>query len=102
MAALFGFFENLIVSTARPPEAHPPSGLVKFYWYFLRQVRWNVAFLFAAGFAVAIIDAAIPVFIGRTVTLVSTAAPAHLLADAWPELSGMAILLLVLRPLALL
>jgi ATP-binding cassette subfamily B multidrug efflux pump len=102
MIGLFSFFENLIASTARPPEAHPPFGLMKFYWYFLRQVGWDVAFLFAAGFAVAIIDAAIPVFIGRMVTLVATAAPAQLLADSWPELLGMGFVLLILRPLALL
>src|ERR1700684_3055361 len=102
MIGLFSFFENLIASTARPPEAHPPFGLMKFYWYFLRQVGWNVVFLFVAGFAVAIIDATIPVFIGRMVTLVSTVTPAQLMADSWRQFAGMALVLLILRPLALL
>ena len=102
MTRLFCFFEKLIQPTAQPPAAHPPSGLVKFYWYFLRQVGWQITFLFAAGFAVAIIGTTVPVFIGKIVTIVSTATPARLLLDAWPELVGMILVLLILRPPALL
>ena len=51
-----------------------------------------------AGLAVALLDAMIPVFIGRLVTLVSTHAPATLLHDAWPQLLCMAAVLLLLRP----
>ena len=56
--------------------------------------------LFAAGFAVALLDITIPVFIGKIVTLVTTVRPADLLAQYWPLLAGMAAVLLVLRPLA--
>ena len=57
--------------------------------------------LFAAGFVVALLDSLIPVFIGRIVTLITSVKPQQLFDDHWPLLAGMAIVLLVLRPLAL-
>jgi ATP-binding cassette, subfamily B, multidrug efflux pump len=47
------------------------------------------------------LDASIPAFIGRVVSLVSTHAPATLLHDAWPQLATMAAVLLLARPAAL-
>ncbi|MFI5011044.1 MAG: ABC transporter ATP-binding protein [Hyphomicrobiales bacterium] len=99
---IFSFFENLIAATALPPEAPLPPRLLAFYWYFIRQIRGIVAWSFAAGFCVAVVDAAIPAFIGRIVTLVSTRGPASLLAQSWPEFLGMALVVLVARPGALL
>jgi ATP-binding cassette subfamily B multidrug efflux pump len=51
---------------------------------------------------VAIIDTTIPVFVGRVITLVSSHEPGSLLRDSWPPLLGMAFVLLVARPLAML
>src|SRR3569832_1099482 len=99
---LFRFFERLLDPTALPPEAPPPDGLAAFYWHYARQVRGLVAALFFAGLLVALCDVTIPLFIGRVVTRVSTQAPAALFAAAWPQLAGMAVVLLLLRPAALL
>src|SRR6267142_4886809 len=99
---VFRFFESLLEPTALPPEAPPPAGLAAFYWHYARQARRLVAALFVAGFIVAILDTTIPVFIGRVVTLVSSNAPGSLLQDNWPQLVGMALVLLVARPAALL
>jgi ATP-binding cassette subfamily B multidrug efflux pump len=99
---LFRYFERLLDPTSLPPEAPPPAGLAAFYWHYARQAWRVLAALFVAGFVVAALDTTIPVFIGRIVTLVSTHAPATLLADAWPQLLGMALVLLIARPSALL
>jgi ATP-binding cassette subfamily B multidrug efflux pump len=99
---VFRFFESLLEPTSLPPEAPPPSGLVAFYWHYVRQARGLIGLLFIAGFSVALLDATIPVFIGRVVTLVSNHAPGVFLAEAGPQLLGMALVLLVARPVAVL
>jgi ATP-binding cassette subfamily B multidrug efflux pump len=57
--------------------------------------------LFVVGFFVALLDSMIPVFIGRVVTLVTTSKPERLFADHGWMLVGMALVLLIVRPLAL-
>jgi ATP-binding cassette, subfamily B, multidrug efflux pump len=98
---MFHAFERFVPPTAAPPEAAPPQGLAAFYWHFARQAKGLFIALFAAGMCVAMLDSAVPVFIGRIVTLVSTHAPETLWQDAWPQLVGMAVVLLLLRPLAM-
>ncbi|HWZ69502.1 MAG TPA: ABC transporter ATP-binding protein [Stellaceae bacterium] len=99
---VFRFFEGLIEPTAIPPQGTPPAGLAAFYWHYARQARGLVAALFVAGFIVALIDTTIPVFVGRVITLVSNHKPGSLLRDSWPPLLGMAVVVLVARPLAML
>jgi len=97
---MFRIFEKSLAPTAIPGSAEPPPGLVAFYWYFARQAKGPFLALFAAGFAVALIDVMIPVFIGKVVTLVSNSKPEELLASSWPVLLAMALVLLLLRPAA--
>ncbi len=99
---LFRFFETLLEPTAIPPLGTPPAGLAAFYWHYARQARGLVVALFVAGFIVALIDTTIPVFVGRVITLVSSREPGALLSDSWPPLLGMAFVVLVARPLAML
>ena len=97
---MFRLFERWVKITSLPEGTTvPPTSLVGFYWHFARQTKPIFLALFAAGFAVALLDVMIPVFIGKVVTLVTQASPADLLAQYWPELAGMAVVLLVLRPL---
>ncbi len=101
------FFERLLLPTAPPPELAPPEAdspraLPRFYWHFVRQAPGLVAALFAAGLVVALLDTTIPVFIGRVASLVATHSPQSLLHDAGGQLLGMAAVLLLLRPAALL
>jgi ATP-binding cassette, subfamily B, multidrug efflux pump len=102
---MFRFFEHLVEPTEKPPDTPPPElgsphALVRFYWHFVRQVPKLLAALFVTGFIVALCDAAIPVFIGRIVTLVSSQQPATIWREAGWQLAGMALLLLVIRPAA--
>ena len=104
---MFTFFENLIDPTRRVPETPAPLltdswPLLRFYWHFLRQVRGQMAMLFAAGLLVALLDVSIPTMIGQLVGLVSANHPASLLGAHWRELLLMAAVLLVFRPAAIL
>ncbi|OWJ65773.1 ABC transporter ATP-binding protein [Inquilinus limosus] len=98
---MFRFFEARVLPTATGMPGQPPGSLLRFYWFFLRQVRGYYVALLGAGLTVALLDALIPVFIGRVVTLLSTVTPEALFADHWHLLAGMAAVLLICRPAAL-
>jgi ATP-binding cassette subfamily B multidrug efflux pump len=98
---MFSLFERLLKPTEMPEHPEPPPGLVGFYWHFAKQVKGLLIGLFVAGFFVALLDSLIPVFIGRVVTLITTSKPEQLFASYWHLLLAMAVVLLVLRPLAL-
>jgi ATP-binding cassette, subfamily B, multidrug efflux pump len=102
---MFRFFERLLEPTEKPPDAPPPElgsphALARFYWHFVRQIPGLLIALFVTGFVVALLDAAIPVFIGRIVTLVTSRSPESIWHIAGWQLLGMGLLLLVLRPIA--
>jgi ATP-binding cassette subfamily B multidrug efflux pump len=94
-------FEKLLTPTMVPPQPEPPASLFAFYWHFARQAKGLFALLFVAGFIVALLDATIPVFIGRVVTLITSTEPTRVFAEHWHLLLLMALVLLVARPLAL-
>ena len=98
---LFRFFEQRVNPTAAHAAA-PPAGLAAFFWHFVSQTKGLFAAMFATGLAVALIDTLIPVFIGRLVSLMEAADRAAALREAAPALIGMAAIVLVCRPLALL
>ncbi len=98
---MFAFFESRIRPTAMP-EAPPPGGLLAFYWHFVRQTKSLYAAMFATGLCVALVDTAIPVFIGKLVTLMGAADRAAAFAAAVPMLVGMGAVILIGRPLTLL
>jgi ATP-binding cassette, subfamily B, multidrug efflux pump len=95
-------FERLLDATAGEPLPPPTAGLVRFYWHFIRQVRALTAALFICGGLIAVLDTLIPAFIGRLVSLVSTATPDTLFRDHGAALAAMAAVLLIVRPLSFL
>jgi ATP-binding cassette subfamily B multidrug efflux pump len=97
---MFHLFERSLPPTSVTGSAAPPPGLLAFYWHYTRQAKALFIGLFAAGFVAALLDVAIPVFIGKVVTLVTTIKPDEVFAVAWPMLAGMAVVLLLLRPAA--
>jgi ATP-binding cassette, subfamily B, multidrug efflux pump len=99
--AMFSLFERLLKPTDPPERPEPPAALVAFFWHYAKQAKGLFIALFVVGFAVALLDTMIPIFIGRIVTLITTTKPETLFADFWPLLLAMALTLLVLRPLAL-
>src|SRR5436305_7497436 len=97
---MFRLFEKALDPTELPSQSQPPGGLVAFYWHFARQAKGLFAALFVAGFIVAVLDSSIPAFMGRIVTLITSGRPETLWSEHWPMLLGMAVVLIVLRPLA--
>src|SRR5437762_1682403 len=99
------YFERRLEPTAHSPEAPPPVlgspyALWRFYWHFVRQIPGPVLALFGTGFFVAVTDAAIPVCIGRIVSLISAQQPETMWREAGTQLMLMAVLFLVFRPAA--
>ena len=97
---MFSLFERLLKPTDLPEEAEPPPGFIAFFWHFARQAKGLFVALFAAGFVVALLDSTIPVFMGRIITLITATPPDQLFATFWPHLAGMAVVLLIARPIA--
>ncbi len=97
---MFAFFENRIRPTALPGTTPPPL-LLAFYWHYVRQAKGLFGAMFVTGVVVALVDTLIPQFIGRLVTLMQAADRATAFAHALPTLLGMAAVVMVLRPLAL-
>jgi len=60
---MFRYLQSRIRGTATVGGT-PPPGLIAFYWHFVRQTKGWYALMFATSLAVALIDTAIPVFIG--------------------------------------
>lgn len=98
---MFAYFENRVRPTAAPGTA-PPQGLLAFYWHYIGQSKHLFAAMFVTSLMVALIDTLIPVFIGKLVRLMEATDRAAALAQAMPSLLGMAALVLIGRPLALL
>ncbi len=93
--------EALLDPTGADPQPPPSSGLMRFYWHFVRQTRGPILALFATGLLVAMLDTSIPLFIGRVVGFVSTYRQDDLFGQVeWPLL-GMGAVLLLGRPLAM-
>jgi ATP-binding cassette subfamily B multidrug efflux pump len=92
------YFEQLI-DPFSPEEDEPPTGLLAFYRHFLMPVWPYVLALMAAGLLVSLAEVAIYSYVGRLVDLMAHGAPASFLSDHGWQLAGMALVVVVLRPL---
>jgi ATP-binding cassette subfamily B multidrug efflux pump len=95
---MFSFFERYLNPTDTPENPEPPAGLIAFLWHFARQAKGLFVALFVVEFLVALTDSAVPWFMGRIVTFVTTIPPARFLAETWPWLAGMLLTVVVARP----
>lgn len=81
------------------PVEEPPSGLVRFYWYFIRQFRLGLLAILAIGTGAALVEVALFAFVGELVDLLQGVEDS---AALWSEhgslLMLMAFVALVLRP----
>ncbi|KQW29045.1 multidrug ABC transporter ATP-binding protein [Rhizobium sp. Root274] len=93
------FFETIIVPTARETPGNPPEGLLRFYWFFVRQAKGLFIALIFASLFVALADAAIPVFMGKLVKVLTASRPDQVFADGASLIFGLILLVLVIRPL---
>jgi ATP-binding cassette subfamily B multidrug efflux pump len=95
---MFSFFERTLTPTGLPERPEPPDGLIAFYWHFARQAKGLFIALFAIELFVALLDTAVPWFIGRIVTLVTSVPADRFLRQTWPLLAAMAATMLIARP----
>src|ERR1700724_3353681 len=95
---MFALFERILTPTAAPENPVPPGTLIAFLWHFARQAKWLFAALFVIELLVALSDSAVPWFMGRVVTMVTKTPPDQFLAQSWPWLAGMAIVVLIAPP----
>ena len=95
---LYRRFERLIDPFRDVPERMPPTDVIRFYVYYLRQV-WPVflALLFV-GLIAALIEVALFSYLGRIVDLAQGTAPADFFSVHGHELIWMAVVALILRP----
>jgi ATP-binding cassette, subfamily B, multidrug efflux pump len=95
---MFSRFERYLQPTAVPEHPEPPASLLAFLWHFARQAKGLFIALFVVEFFVALTDSAVPWFMGRIVTFVTSIPPERFLAETWPWLVGMALVVLIARP----
>ncbi len=93
------FFETIIVPTARETPGNPPEGLLNFYWFFVRQAKGLFIALIFASLFVALADAAIPVFMGKLVKVLTASTPEQVFSEGSGLIFGLILLVLVIRPL---
>lgn len=98
---IFRWFESLIDVFAEPGATMPPTGVWRFYWHYLRQVRGLLAMVCVIGFFVAMVEVSLFDFVGRLVDLAKDAPAPKFFAIHGRELAWMAIVALVFRPLLL-
>jgi ATP-binding cassette subfamily B multidrug efflux pump len=91
-----------IAATSSPGPGAPPQTLAAFYWHFIRQTRRWFAVLFVASLCVALLDTVIPLIIGRLVALMTAEDRVAAIAASLPVLVAMGVLVLIVRPLAVL
>src|SRR3977135_4173366 len=94
---MFRRFEKVLNPTDEPERPEPPAGLLAFYLHFGRQVKGLLAALFVIELFVALLDTAVPWFMGRIVTFVSKVSPDEFLAVTWPWLVAMNLGVLIAR-----
>jgi len=91
-----------IPATSSPGPGAPPQTLLGFYWHFIRQTKGWYLGMFVASLCVALLDTVIPLVIGRLVALMAASDRAAAIAASWPMLAAMGVLVLLVRPIAIL
>ncbi|MHC1481589.1 ABC transporter ATP-binding protein [Frateuria aurantia] len=95
---IFRWFEQLIDAFKDPVEQMPPKEVGRFYWFFLRQIRWVLVLACVVGLASALVDVALFGFLGKIVDLTKTPATGFFQVHAI-QLLEMLLVALVLRPI---
>jgi ATP-binding cassette subfamily B multidrug efflux pump len=97
---MFRLFESAIDPFRDHDPSMPPANLVGYYLRYCRQVWPFLAALIAIGLAVALIEVTMLRFIGALVDILRESSPADVLRAHGLQFLGMALLILIGRPMA--
>jgi ATP-binding cassette subfamily B multidrug efflux pump len=98
---LFRWFETRIDPFPADEPTKPPSGLIAFCLHYSRPVWKVLAIMSLFTTAISIMEVMLFAFMGQLVDWLAEADPATFLADERPTLILMALVILVLLPLAI-
>ncbi|MDF3981730.1 ABC transporter ATP-binding protein [Luteibacter sp. PPL201] len=98
---IYRWFESLIDIFREAPDRTPPTGVLRFYAYYLGQVWKIFAAALAVGLAVALIEVALFDFLGRVVDMAQKTPAAAFFPTHWRTLCWMGFVVVVLRPVAI-
>ena len=97
---MFRFFETSIDPFREHDESMPPASLLGYYGRYCRQVWPFLAAMMAISLIVALIEVTILRFVGALVDTLRTTPPDELLEAHGVAFLGMALLILIGRPMA--
>jgi ATP-binding cassette subfamily B multidrug efflux pump len=93
------WFERLILPLVETPVTRPPDTLLAFYRHFLAPVRGTIVIVLLVSLVTAVTEMSIFVFLGWIVDRATEGPKATFIATYWPELLGMAAVIVLLRPI---
>ncbi|AZN71156.1 ABC transporter ATP-binding protein [Georhizobium profundi] len=98
---IFRLFEGWVDPFRETQNLQPPSSVLAFIWFYIRQARWPFFAMLVLGGLVALLEAALFYFVGRIVDLLDTVERASgwdgLIAIHGPELLFMLFVIVVAR-----
>ncbi|VXC56040.1 Uncharacterized ABC transporter ATP-binding protein HI_1051 [Pseudomonas sp. 8Z] len=96
---LFRYFESLIDVFKPSPDVAPPSGLLRFYAHYLKQVWPLMLAMLIVGFLAALIEVALFAFLGQLIDMAQTSKDADsFFSEHRSELLWMLLVALIIRP----
>ena len=102
MSALFRFFEGLMDPIANAPVVRPPDRVGPFYGHFIKPLRGLLGATLAVSLVAALSELAFYAFVGLLVDWAAKTPPEVFLARYGWALAGMALVVIVIRPAAML
>jgi len=97
---MYAFFERLFDPLAPSKVMRPPTSTAAFFWHFLGPVRWLLLITLLISGIAAVAELALYAFLGTLVDWLSDGSPGSFLDDHGWALMGMALVALVIRPVA--
>ena len=91
-------FERLILPLVESPVTRPPDTLIAFYRHFLMPVKGTIVAVLLISLMGAVTEMGLFVFLGWIVDRATTTPKEVFFHQYWPELIGMAAVIVLLRP----
>ena len=101
MQMIFRVFESWIDPFRASPETDLPSEIGPFILYFLRQARWPFIVFLLVGGVLGLVEASLFYFVGILIDTLKVSDPETIWSEHRGMLVGMAVVVLVVRTLAL-